>query len=67
MLIGTSKQHFGLYVVSLFSKIFKSEIKSMIQNVTVFVHRVDTTVKNARNMKSVSRAKPPYLEGIIKL
>ena len=30
-------------------------------------YRPHTTVKNARNMKSVSQAKPPYFEGIVKL
>ena len=30
-------------------------------------YRPHTTVKNARNLKSVSQAKPPYFEGIFKL
>ena len=33
----------------------------------VLVYRLHTTVKNARNMKSVSQAKQLYFEGIVKL
>ena len=37
------------------------------KSLLLFIYRPHTTVKNARNMKSLSRAKLPYFEGIFNL
>ena len=41
--------------------------KGDLQSIKCTHYRPHTTVKNARNMKSVSQAKLPYFEGIFKL
>ena len=41
--------------------------KRRLQMSSMQHNRPHTTMKNARNLKSVSQAKPPYFEGIFKL
>ena len=48
-------------------KIFGGKKIQNFAKAKIFFNRPHTTVKNARNLKSVSQVKPPYFKGIFKL